>query len=256
MRKYKLITTISIIILVLLAGTFFLSQDTPLAPPQATVDRAELSNATSINETETTASASNSTAVSEADNPPPQENDSATAVTENIETQSKEITSEEAIPTEVIPVTAYESEATPPPADENLTCTLSVRCDTVLNNMNRLDKEKLSIVPSDGIIFPEHTITFFEGESAFDVTLREMKNNGIHFEFVNTPIYNNAYIEGIGNLYELDCGELSGWMYKINGIFPNYGSSKHILKTGDKIEWVYTCDLGNDIGGRNNLSKE
>ena len=26
-----------------------------------------------------------------------------------------------------------------------------------------------------------------------------------------TPIYNSAYIEGIHNLYEFDCGSLSGW---------------------------------------------
>ena len=42
-------------------------------------------------------------------------------------------------------------------------------------------------------------------------------------EFENTPMYNSAYIEGIHNLYELDCGERSGWMYKVNDWFPNYG---------------------------------
>lgn len=65
----------------------------------------------------------------------------------------------------------------------------------------------------------------------------------------NTPIYNSAYIEGIGNLYEFDCGELSGWMYKVNGWFPNYGCSRYRLKSGDRVEWVYTCDLGRDVGG-------
>ena len=78
-----------------------------------------------------------------------------------------------------------------------------------------------------------------------------MKNNKIHFEFVNAPLYGSTYVEGIGNLYEFDCGELSGWMYKVNGSFPNYGCSKYILSPGDKIEWVYTCDLGKDIGGEN-----
>ena len=65
----------------------------------------------------------------------------------------------------------------------------------------------------------------------------------------NTPIYNSAYIEGIANLYEFDCGELSGWMYKVNGWFPNYGCSRYRLTEGDVVEWVYTCDLGNDVGG-------
>ena len=56
-------------------------------------------------------------------------------------------------------------------------------------------------------------------------------------------------IEGIANLYEFDCGELSGWMYKVNDWFPNYGCSRYELKDGDKVEWVYTCDLGKDVGG-------
>lgn len=134
-------------------------------------------------------------------------------------------------------------------SDKELTCTLSVRCDTILRNMSWLDSEKTELVPADGVLFAEKTVTFYEGESVFNLLLREMKRNQIHMEFVNTPIYNSAYIEGIGNLYEFDCGELSGWMYKVNGWFPNYGSSRYRLQEGDKVEWVYTCDLGVDVGG-------
>ena len=134
-------------------------------------------------------------------------------------------------------------------SDKELTCTLSVRCDTILKNIAWLDKEKRELVPSDGIIFEEQTVTFYEGESVFNLLLREMKRNKIHMEFVSTPIYNSAYIEGIGNIYEYDCGELSGWMYKVNDWFPNYGCSRYQLKEGDKVEWLYTCDLGADVGG-------
>lgn len=131
-----------------------------------------------------------------------------------------------------------------------LTCTMSIRCDTILENIEWLDKEKVEIVPKDGVILAEKTVVFYEGESVFDVLLRETKSNKIHMEFVNVPIYNSAYIEAIGNLYEFDCGEISGWMYKVNGWFPNYGCSQYQLKSGDKIEWVYTCDLGADVGGQ------
>jgi hypothetical protein len=133
--------------------------------------------------------------------------------------------------------------------DKPYTCTLSVRCDTILKNISWLDPEKTELVPGDGVIFPERTVSFYEGESVFHVLLREMKKNKIHMEFKNTPIYNSAYIEGIHNLYEFDCGELSGWMYQVNGWFPNYGCSRYRLKQGDRIEWVYTCDLGVDVGG-------
>ena len=76
-----------------------------------------------------------------------------------------------------------------------------------------------------------------------------MRAAKIHMEFVETPMYNSAYIEGINNLYEFDTGELSGWMYKVNDWFPNYGCSRYQIKENDKIEWVYTCDLGRDVGG-------
>ena len=131
--------------------------------------------------------------------------------------------------------------------DENV-CILSVRCDTILKNISRLAPEKIGIIPGDGIIFAEQNVVFYEGETVFNVLTRAMKQNNIHMEFVKTPLYNSAYIEGIANIYEFDCGELSGWMYKVNGWFPNYGCSLYTLKPGDKVEWVYTCDLGADVG--------
>ena len=133
-------------------------------------------------------------------------------------------------------------------SDTAFTVTLSVRCDTILDNMTRLDKEKYELVPDNGEIFPATVVTVYEGESVFNVLLREMKQARIHMEFVNTPIYNSAYIEGINNLYEFDVGELSGWMYKVNDWFPNYGCSRYQLQPGDVVEWIYTCDLGRDIG--------
>lgn len=126
---------------------------------------------------------------------------------------------------------------------------LSVRCDTILDNLDWLNPEKVELVPKDGVIYARREVTFYEGESVFNLLLREMKKNKIHMEFSNTPMYNSVYIEGINNLYEFDCGELSGWMYKVNDWFPNYGASRYQLKDGDVVEWVYTCNLGVDVGG-------
>ena len=128
---------------------------------------------------------------------------------------------------------------------DELTCLLSIRCDTAVKN----NTDNAYSLPENGIIFPEQRVVFYEEESVFNLLLREMKKNKIHFEFTNVPMYNSAYVEGINNLYEFDFGELSGWMYKVNGEFPRYGSSRYILKSNDKIEWIYTCDLGKDVGG-------
>jgi len=133
-------------------------------------------------------------------------------------------------------------------SDSSFFVTLVVRCDMILNNMSALNKEKWELVPEDGVIFPLTTITAYEGESVFNVLQRTMKQAKIHMTFRNTPIYNSAYIEAINNLYEFDVGELSGWMYCVNGWYPNYGSSRYQLKAGDVIEWNYTCNLGRDLG--------
>ena len=132
---------------------------------------------------------------------------------------------------------------------KSYTCTFSIECSTILNNLDMLDPDKLEMVPSGGVILKKTTVTFYEGESVFDVLQRICKEKGIHMEAEWTPIYNSAYIEGIHNLYEFDCGALSGWMYKVNGWYPNYGCSRYQLKEGDVVEWRYTCDLGNDVGG-------
>ena len=129
------------------------------------------------------------------------------------------------------------------------TCTFSIECSTILNNLNQLDPEKLEMIPADGVILAKTAVTFYEGESVFEVLQRVCKEKGIHLEASWTPMYNSAYIEGIHNLYEFDCGELSGWMYRVNGWYPNYGCSRYQLKDGDVVEWRFTCDLGNDIGG-------
>ena len=129
------------------------------------------------------------------------------------------------------------------------TCTFSIECSTILNNLDMLDPDKLEMVPSGGVILAKTSVTFYEGESVFDVLQRLCRDQDIHMESSWTPIYNSAYIEGIHNLYEFDCGSLSGWMYRVNGWYPNYGCSRYQLQQGDVVEWRYTCDLGSDIGG-------
>ena len=139
--------------------------------------------------------------------------------------------------------------SSPPPNDGTFTVTLSVRADTILHNMHLLDTAKHDLVPASGVIFPATQVTVTAGESVFDVLQREMRRVGIHMASRFTPLYSSAYVEAINNLYEFDVGPLSGWMYRVNGWFPNFGASLYELNPGDVIEWLYTVDLGRDIGG-------
>ena len=163
-----------------------------------------------------------------------------------------------AAPTEAptkAPSTAAPTEAptepptTEAPAPAKSTCTITIRCDTILSNMGDLDPGKVEFVPGDGVILAPVTVEFDQGETVFDVLQRVCSTAGIQLEYSWTPMYNSYYIEGINQLYEFDCGSESGWMYKVNGWFPNYGCSSYTLADGDTIEWHYTCKgLGTDVG--------
>lgn len=148
------------------------------------------------------------------------------------------------------PATTEESETTEqkPAEEQTYTCTISINCDNILKNWNMLDKSKQSCVPADGWILKEVEVEFKKGQTVFDVLKDITKKKSIQLEYSFTALYGSYYIEGIHNLYEFDCGELSGWEYCVNGKFPAFGCSKYVLKDGDKIEWKYTCDLGADVG--------
>ena len=129
------------------------------------------------------------------------------------------------------------------------TCTITIVCPTIFDNLNSLNAEKAPFVPKDGTILPSTQVTFTEGETVFDVLRRVCDAAQLQIEYSYTPLYESYYIEGINHLYEFDCGPESGWMYKVNEWFPNYGCSAYTLKSGDDIVWCYTCvGLGADVG--------
>lgn len=131
---------------------------------------------------------------------------------------------------------------------ENL-CTITVRCNTILDNIRLLDRDKAPYVPADGVILPEITVEFTPGETVFDVLRRVCAAADIPLEYSWSPLYDSYYLEGIHHLYEFDCGAESGWIYRVGGAVPNYGCSAYQVKPGDRIEWLYTCiGLGADLG--------
>lgn len=132
--------------------------------------------------------------------------------------------------------------------DGKLTCTLEIRCDMLLGNLDKLTEGKAALVPEDGILLPVTEVEFTGGNSVFDVFRQTLKNQKIHFEYVDASAYDSVYIEGIGNLYEFDCGPQSGWMYSVNGTYPGLGCSGYTLADGDVIVFSYTLNLGADLG--------
>ncbi len=134
--------------------------------------------------------------------------------------------------------------------DGVLSCTLEIRCDTLLGKQNELTEGKAALVPEDGTLLSATKVEFAGGDSVFDVFRQTLREKKIHFEYVDASAYDSVYIEGIGNLYEFDCGPQSGWMYSVNGVYPGLGCSAYALADGDVIAFSYTCDLGADLGAK------
>jgi|GEM_PF-2480922 len=129
------------------------------------------------------------------------------------------------------------------PTQPQLTVALSISCAAVLGNEHMLRPNRNPPLPPNGVILAPVTVNFTEGDTVLAVLLRETRARGIQME------HRSGYVRGINNLYEFDFGPLSGWMYKINGAFPGMGAGDYVLRQGDVIEWVYTLNLGDDIGG-------
>ena len=83
--------------------------------------------------------------------------------------------------------TPVEPEDTTVDTSKTYTCTFSISCRTILDNMALCEESKQGIVPSDGTILPTTTVTFSEGESVFDVLQRICSSNSIHMEYSRTP---------------------------------------------------------------------
>lgn len=136
------------------------------------------------------------------------------------------------------------------------TVTFTIRCDTAVNNGMDKEAKWAGIVPSSGCILPVTTMEFEEGETVFDLLCTIRDTYKLQMEYTGTN--GGQYIQGINNLYEFDGGRWSGWMYCVNGWYPNYGCGQYVVKSGDVIEWNYTCDLGCDLenGDPNGYGKE
>jgi hypothetical protein len=97
-----------------------------------------------------------------------------------------------------------------------------------------------------GVILAPTAYEIEKNETALELLGRITRQHKIQMEYQGSKTF--AYVEGIDNLYEYDHGAESGWMYKVNGEFPSKASGSWVMKPGDTVEWLYTLDLGKDIG--------
>ena len=121
------------------------------------------------------------------------------------------------------------------PITDPVKTVLSIRCDTVAGEKD--------YIPKDGIILEKYEVTINKGQTAYDQLISAVKKKSIHID-----VAGGSYVAGIANIYELDFGDLSGWMFRVNGEFSDVNSNEKVLSEGDFVEWLYTKNIGKDIG--------
>lgn len=178
--------------------------------------------------------------------PPPVDLPTRTDIAEKVE----ELPSAEETPEAAVPPPVEEIPTPQPPITEPVpeqeeplppSCTISICCKKALE-YQALDEGIKQLLPQSGWILAETEVLLSEGESVFDILLRVTRQQNIAMEFVDTVMYGSAYVEGIGHLYEFDCGGQSGWIYTVNGQSPNVGCSNYAVQDGDVILWEYVVE--------------
>lgn len=117
---------------------------------------------------------------------------------------------------------------------------LTIRCDTVAGLLQD------GSTPEDGVILARTSMPCDAEDSVFDILTDAARKYEIHMEHEGGS-GDLAYINGINYLYEYAQGDLSGWIYTVNGVQPSVGCGAYIVKPGDEIVWEYTLNLGEDL---------
>lgn len=124
---------------------------------------------------------------------------------------------------------------------DSLTITLSVSCETIADE---IDGDEMIIPPTEYVLLEDDTV--------FTVLERVLAYKRIPFDYSGISEA-DVYIRGINNIYEAEYGEMSGWMYTVNGEFPDTGCGSYVPEDGDRIEWIYTRNIGKDIGAEGDI---
>ena len=108
-------------------------------------------------------------------------------------------------------------------------------------------KVTMTIRSMEGLptILPAKPVSWEQGDTVLDLLIRVTREHRIHMAYRGRG--RTGYVEGIDNLYEFDHGPASGWVYSVNGVFPDRSAGGWEADQGDEIIWWYTLDAGRDV---------
>ena len=120
-------------------------------------------------------------------------------------------------------------------ASDGIRVTVTVDCSEALAYELPLDLPENGAMLSCGVTVPD-------GATAFDALIEAAKSQQLKVEHTGSAF--GEYVQGIGGLYEFDCGSESGWLYSVNSERPSVSAGAYTLSEGDVVEFIYTCSLG------------
>ncbi len=118
-------------------------------------------------------------------------------------------------------------------ADPVGSVTLTISC-AVLAGRTDLRTE----IPEGGLILDGAVMKIAAGDTVLTVLNDAAAKYGLLVDRGGSGA--SAYIRAVDNIGERDYGELSGWMYSVNGESASVGCGSYRLKDGDVIIWEYT----------------
>ena len=111
--------------------------------------------------------------------------------------------------------------------------TLSINCNVI--------KDKVE----NSVIIDNAEFLINEGETAYDILQQAVVQNKIQLE--TSGAKGSEYVVSINNIYQQEHGDLSGWLFYINGEMALTSMAQCELKPGDKIEILYSTNFGEDL---------
>ena len=91
-------------------------------------------------------------------------------------------------------------------------------------------------------------VSIGENDTPYTVLQRTISDSKLKYTGSGKTIYITGIKFNDGWINEFDYGSESGWMFSVNGQFPGIACNTVTLQKGDVVEWVYTGNLGEDVG--------
>ncbi|MGN1033065.1 MAG: DUF4430 domain-containing protein, partial [Intestinibacter sp.] len=133
----------------------------------------------------------------------------------------------------MLPLQVFAEEAT---TDENITVKVSVENNVFLEDVGYGAPAFTGEIVNTTVEVPK-------GTNGLDAFKKALDNEEIEYK------ESGGYVSSINGLSEFDGGSVSGWMVTINDWFTNTGIGEQIVEDNDEIRFMYSCSMGEDLGG-------